>query len=297
MRGSADPTSVLFWLGVFLAAIGALLKYANGGDGGRSRTPRSERRRRMPPGAPIAPPFPVTRRPAPLNLAVAAAPPPPDYPAAWRRLPREIIFVDVETTGLGGADRIVSLGAVRLTTAPVDIATLHLIFNPEKRCHPKAIQAHGYDNKTLARQDPIGPYTAALAAYFSRADLVVAHNAAFDLRFLNGEFKRAAQPPIAAPSRCTMLAYRALGQRPATLDAVAARLGLPRAGRHSALEDAWIAMQAYLSLNGCPWRIDFAAVRDPGPANFRPPPPKRPRGRPRLGDAARADGAAAASGE
>ena len=93
-----------------------------------------------------------------------------DYSAAWASLPPKIFFIDVEATGFGRLDRIVSLGVVRLTTDPVDIATLHLIFNPQCRCSLSATNIHGLDNETLARQDTFAPYAPALSTYLSRAN-------------------------------------------------------------------------------------------------------------------------------
>ena len=193
----------------------------------------------------------------------------------------EIAFVDVETTGLDAADRIVAFGGVRLRIAPPgEIRTLHLVFNPQRKCQPRAAAIHGWDDATLAAQDPIGPYAAALRAWIGAADLVVAHNAEFDLRFLSAAFSENGVAPLSLPGECTMLAYRARGEGSAALDAVTTRLGLPARRGHSAVEDAWRCMQVWLWLRGLPWRLDFAALGDPGPANLLPI-EKQKRGRPR----------------
>ncbi len=210
---------------------------------------------------------------------------PPGYARAWAELPREIVFLDIETTGLGYADRIVSIGAVRLQTEPVDARTLHLIFNPQRRCHPRAAATHGFDNATLKRQDPFARYAPALSAYLERADRIVSHNAKFDMRFINAEFLALGLSPVLTSTICTMLTYRARGEGPASLDAIAERLGLQRGAMHSAVEDAWLTMQVYLWMHDCPWRLDFSRV-DSDIANFVPAPPKRPRGRPRKAPAA-----------
>jgi DNA polymerase-3 subunit epsilon len=226
------------------------------------------------------------RRAAPGFSGAGAARPvaeaaPANYAAAWKELPRESLFLDVETTGLGFADRLVSIGAVRLTTAPVDIRTLHLIFNPERRCHPRATAVHGFDRATLKRQQPFAPYAGAVSRYLARADRLVAHHAAFDLRFVNAELLANGAPGIRTPTVCTMLTYRARGEGPASLEAIAARLGLARrSGLHSAVEDAWLTMQIYLWMHDCPWRLDFSSV-DAEIANFVAAPAPRPRGRPR----------------
>jgi DNA polymerase III epsilon subunit-like protein len=186
---------------------------------------------------------------------------------------------------------------VRLTTDPIEIVTLHLVFNPERRCSPGATGVHGFTNELLASQDPFGPYAAALSAWIGRAELVVAHNMEFDRRFLDEAFVSRGLPPIGPATACTMLEWRALGSGGARLDDIVARLQLTRRDKHGALEDAWLTMQAFLWLRGCPWKLDFAWIADPGPANLRavapppppapkpPPLPKRPRGRPRKTEA------------
>ena len=193
-----------------------------------------------------------------------------------------ILFIDVETTGLSEDDRIVSLGAVKLRlNPPGEIVALHLIFNPERRCSKRATELHGYDNRTLARQDPFGPYAQPLRVWCAEAELVVAHNAAFDLRFVNEAFRLAGVDALTAPVECTMLASRARHEGAASLDAVSARIGLPARAGHDALSDAWRCMQVFLWQRDLPWRLDPGWLESAGPANYREPAPKRSRGRPR----------------
>ena len=105
--------------------------------------------------------------------------------------------------------------------------------------------------------------------FLSRAELIVAHNAAFDVGILNTEFALRRLPPVGVPTACTMLEYRARQQSDASIDDIVAKLGLKRQAIPNALEEAWLTMQTFLWLRGCPYRLDFSVVRDPGPANFR----------------------------
>ena len=236
----------------------------------------AERCEPIDPGARSAlPPAPTetpVSPPAPAVVAPARTASAPDYPTAWRRLPRRIAFVGVKTSGLGlgGWDRIVSLGVVTLTTEPIDISTLHLVFNPQRRCKPHAIAKHGWDDATLERQDPIASYVSALHEYFGRADLIVAHDAAFDLSFINHEFRTVRLPPLAAETFCTKLAWRELGRGSAALDTIIGQLGVGRRfPLQLAVEDAWLVMQVFLWMQRCPWRLSFHAVREPEAANYR----------------------------
>ncbi|MFE1597550.1 3'-5' exonuclease [Methylobacterium sp. ID0610] len=200
----------------------------------------------------------------------------PDW-LGW--LPRRLLALDVETTGLDAGDRIVSFGAVLLDTASLlDSRPLltchHLIFDPQRASHPRAEAVHGFDDWLLRHQEPAARHLDALASLIGAADLVVAHNADFDLGFLRREFAAAGRPAVAMRSYCTMEAYRRRGETgSASLDAVCRRVRLRREGEHhGALEDAWLALRVYLWLQGCPVRV---ARPDLGPpTNLRPPPPR-----------------------
>src|SRR3954462_9726179 len=60
----------------------------------------------------------------------------------------------------------------------------------------------------------------------------------------------------------------------ASLSAIAGRLGMARSGQaHCALEDAWLAMMAYLAQHECPARAGFDKVPQRTPANLKAAPP------------------------
>lgn len=170
-------------------------------------------------------------------------------------LPKNILFVDVETTGLSDDDRVVSFGAVELDTSTLGSGTwkieeTHLIFDPGVPSHPMALKVHGYDDWTLRHQPPFPFYAHLVKSMISQCDLLVAHNADFDLRFLSRELASARETWPDAKIYCTMQAERRRG-RPAGLDAVCSRIGVPSRGRrHSAFDDAFRAMQVFLHQSG-----------------------------------------------
>ncbi|WP_156042263.1 exonuclease domain-containing protein [Bradyrhizobium sp. URHD0069] len=196
-------------------------------------------------------------------------------------IPKCIAFLDVETTGLNEKDRVVTLAGVKLldtdllATGTASLAYLHLIFDPGKKSHPRAEAVHGYSDWVLRHQDGFGAYAETIESFFNSADLVVAHNAEFDLGFYNREMDRAARRPIAIPGLCTMSTYRQRGfGGSCSLDAVCQKIGAARNGKlHGALEDAWLAMRVYLWLNQRNFAgmlpIEFAS----GPSNFKDAPP------------------------
>ncbi|QGM44878.1 3'-5' exonuclease [Methylocystis heyeri] len=195
------------------------------------------------------------------------------------------LFLDVETTGLGGDDKIVSIGAikldaVKLSKGVLDFEPFHLVFDPGRKSHPKAEEVHGFDDWFLRHQDPFDDHASEIHRIANGCELFVAHNAAFDLTFLEREFEACGLAMPAAERYCTMAAYRASGQGgSASLSSVCQRLGLGRQReRHDALHDAWLAMQVYLWLHKSPlYKTSFSAVADSGFQNLREVPP-RPEG-------------------
>jgi DNA polymerase III subunit epsilon len=211
---------------------------------------------------------------------------PPIKVTPWlSKLPARVLFVDVETTGLNDDDRVVSFAGILLTTAALAVGEFHmkvchLVFDPGRKSHRKAEDLHGYDDWTLRHQDFFVELVDVVVELIAGADLVVAHNASFDRKFIDRELVAVRRPCIAKPFYCTMEAHRAkhlMGS--SSLDTVAADYGFSRAGlRHGALEDAWLAMMIYLGQQGCPRKFPFERLPDHLPRNLRPA-PQRPEGR------------------
>lgn len=196
-------------------------------------------------------------------------------------LPPEVVFVDVETTGLGASDRVVTLAAIHLDTAHLSAGELvldylHFAFDPRRDCDPGAAAVHGYSDWDLRHQDLFAAHAATIHAFLHRASLIVAHNAAFDLRFIGQEFQKSGLPPLAQPHFCTMRAYRDRGHPgSSSLDAVCRRIGAARTGaRHGALEDAWLALRVYLWLHGRKGALAMPDALRARPVNWIDPPPQ-----------------------
>lgn len=181
-------------------------------------------------------------------------------------LPSTIAAVDVETTGLTEDDRIVSIGAFWLSTAALrdgsfPVSYLHLIFNPERKSHWAARKVHGFSSSLLSKQEPFAAYATQISLFLNSAEMVIAHNAAFDLKFINRELRSANVEPIKAKTHCTMQACRDAGITPGKLDDVCARFEMARAGRtHGALEDAWLALMVFLWMSDCPYRKTLCEI-------------------------------------
>lgn len=196
----------------------------------------------------------------------------------WRGgVPSSIVFVDVETTGLTDRDRVVSLGAVWLSTAslangPFPVSFVHLIFNPERKCHPAATRVHGYSDRLLCQQESFSARAEFLRQYLNCAELIVAHNASFDISFINRELQYAGEFPLNRPVYCTMEGCRERQLSSAALENVCEQIGIRRlAKRHGALEDSWLAMMVYLWLHDRPCLRPFSDLGGyVEPFNFHP---------------------------
>lgn len=183
--------------------------------------------------------------------------------------------IDVETTGLAPYDRIVTLAAIKLIglDMPPD-GHFYLVFDPRKDNHPEAVTIHGWDDWTLRSQALFAATAIELHQVFSAASLLICHNTEFDMSMLQHEFRKAGLPPLTTKTFCTLTMARERwpGQR-ATLDACLSRIGLARTGqRHSAFEDAFLAMNLYRFYGGAerPYRMSTY----PAPTNYCAPPPR-----------------------
>lgn len=191
-------------------------------------------------------------------------------------LPASVAFCDVETTGLRRDDRIVSFGGIGmisrdLAKGPPDLEYVYLVFNPGHGNGRVAEQIHGFSDLALRLQDPFAVHAADVRCFLTSYELLVAHNAAFDLTFINREMRSSGLPALTRPVYCTMKGYRALKLGgSASLSAVCRRIKLARAGNlHDAIEDAWLAMQIYLWLHGCPLQRRLRSSLPRTPSNLR----------------------------
>lgn len=168
---------------------------------------------------------------------------------------REIIF-DTETTGLSAAqgDRIVEIGAVEFVDRFPTGRTFHHYLNPgEREVHPEAEAVHGLSNAMLADKPGFADILDDFLEFFGEGNLV-AHNAEFDMGFVNAELSRLGQPAI--PSErvvdTLMIARRKHPAGQNSLDALCDRYAISRGHRtlHGALLDSELLAEVYLELTG-----------------------------------------------
>jgi DNA polymerase III subunit epsilon len=161
------------------------------------------------------------------------------------------LALDFETTGLYPAmHRVIEIGAVRFRLdadrrAAVE-GRLACLVDPGVPVPEDARAVHGISDADLAGAPAFGEIAAGLLA-FAGGSIIVAHNASFDLSFLDAELARLGRGRPEAESADTVgLARRAFpGRRSYRLGAIAAELGIEAGAAHRALDDAATCMALF----------------------------------------------------
>jgi DNA polymerase-3 subunit epsilon len=167
---------------------------------------------------------------------------------------REIVL-DVETTGLSFAegDRVVEIGCVELVNQIPSGRHFHVYLNPDRPMPAEAERIHGLNDAFLADKPRFADIAADLAAFLSEARLI-AHNAAFDVSFLNGELIRVGHTAIMPERVVDSLAHARRRHAGASnsLDALCQRYGIDISHRtlHGGLLDAQLLAEVYIELSG-----------------------------------------------
>jgi DNA polymerase-3 subunit epsilon len=114
------------------------------------------------------------------------------------KITRQIIL-DTETTGLhpNNGDRLVEIGCIELINRRMTGNNLHFYINPERDMPEAAAAIHGLREDFL-RDKPVFADVVDDIASFSQGAEVIIHNAAFDLGFLDMEFKRLGLDPFSS---------------------------------------------------------------------------------------------------
>jgi len=168
---------------------------------------------------------------------------------------REIVF-DTETTGLSplDGDRVIEIGAVELENGFPTGRNFHVYINSDGRpVHPEAFNVHGISDAFLADKPRFADVAQAFLDFVSDANLV-AHNAMFDMGFINAELARLSLPPISLDRVVDTLqiARKRHPMGPNSLDALCSRYAIDNSHRtkHGALLDAELLAEVYIEMNG-----------------------------------------------
>lgn len=160
---------------------------------------------------------------------------------------------DTETTGLdpSAGDEIVSIGAVRIVNGRLlKHETFEQLIDPRRSLSPASMEIHGITPDMLAGQPFIGDVLPAFHR-FVEDTVLVAHNAAFDMRFLQLKEEQTSIKfiqPVLDTLLLSAAVHASYGAGEHSLEAIAARLGVDVIGRHTALGDAIVAGEVFLKL-------------------------------------------------
>jgi DNA polymerase III subunit epsilon len=167
---------------------------------------------------------------------------------------REIIF-DTETTGLDprGGDRLVEIACIELINHIPTGKSFHKHVNPERPVPTDATRIHGLTDDFLKDKPLFSAIAGELVEFIGDATLI-AHNASFDIAFINSEFARTGHAAIGDERvvDTLTLARRKHPAGPNSLDALCMRyeIDLSRRTKHSAILDSELLAEVYIELIG-----------------------------------------------
>ena len=183
------------------------------------------------------------------------------------RLLSELTYTvfDTETTGLNpsGGDEIIQIGATRVLNGKLlRSESFEQLVDPERPLAPESAKIHGITSDMLRGQPTIDKVLPAFHA-FAADTVLIAHNAAFDMRFLQ---LKEAQTGLRfdQPVIDTLLLSAVVHPNQAShrLEAIAERLGLTIVGRHTALGDAIVTAEVFLKLIPLLAEMGIRTLRD-----------------------------------
>jgi DNA polymerase III subunit epsilon len=167
---------------------------------------------------------------------------------------REIIL-DTETTGMdpNRGDRVIEVCALEMVDGVLTGALFHKLIHPEREIPAEATNVHGLTLADLAGKPVFGQIADAFLAFMADSPMV-AHNASFDLGFLNWELRNVGKPAIPQSRAIDTLAIarqKFPGAR-LSLDALCNRFDIDLSARtkHSALIDTKLLAAVYIELLG-----------------------------------------------
>lgn len=173
------------------------------------------------------------------------------------------IILDTETTGLEPKDghRIIEIGCIELQDRMFTGNNFHVYINPERHVEQEALAIHGITNEFLQDKPVFGKIVQDFLNYIQNCE-IIAHNANFDIGFLNHEINLAYQANIIENPYIIQKHLNVIdslqiarqlhpGQRN-NLDALCKRYKIDNTKRefHGALLDAHLLTEVYLAMTG-----------------------------------------------
>jgi DNA polymerase III subunit epsilon len=165
------------------------------------------------------------------------------------------IVLDTETTGLEvqRGHRLIEIGCVELAERRPTGRTFHVYLNPGRAIDEGARAVTGISDEFLLDKPRFAEVVAEFLAFVDGAE-VLAHNAVFDVGFIDAELALAGvgsrfAERVGVVDTLTLAREKFPGQRN-SLDALCRRFGIDNSHRewHGALLDAQLLAEAYLAM-------------------------------------------------
>lgn len=181
---------------------------------------------------------------------------------------REVVF-DTETTGINPfqGHRLVEIGCVELVDKELTGRFFHHYLNPEREVPEAAFKIHGLSTDFLKDQPKFKEIADGFLGFIGDSGLI-AHNASFDIGFINSELGRIERSPLSLDRMIDTLfmARKRHPNVPNNLDDLCIRYNIDKSKRtfHGALLDAQLLAEIYK------WLVDGKMPDLPKPEEVKP---------------------------
>jgi len=174
-----------------------------------------------------------------------------------------LVILDTETTGMNQESgphfqghRIIEIGCVEVVNRKLTGNTFHVYINPEMPIDPEAIAVHGITDEQVKDCPKFAEIAQEFAEFLDGSEMI-AHNAPFDVGFMDHEFGMLGDGWKSTEELCKVtdslkIAKDKFPGQKNNLDALCRRLGIDNSHRelHGALLDAEILADVYLLMTG-----------------------------------------------
>ena len=163
------------------------------------------------------------------------------------------VILDTETTGLSIIEkhRIVEIGCIELENQIPTNKIFHEYLNPQRSVSEDAYKVHGYSDNFLSDKKTFSEIAESFLKFIKDKKIII-HNAAFDLSFLNYEFRLINQKAINKNNIIDTLeiARQKYPGSQNSLDALCKRFNIDNSKRekHNALIDCQLLKEVYINL-------------------------------------------------
>lgn len=168
---------------------------------------------------------------------------------------REIVF-DTETTGLDPfqGDRIVEIGCVELINHVPTGNVYHQYINPERSMSEEVVAVHGLTEEFLSDKPTFREIADDFLAFIGSDSTLIAHNAPFDMKFLNAELSWIGKDVLSSDRviDTVVLAKKRFPGSRVNLNELCKKFHIDNSARtfHGALLDSELLAEVYLELIG-----------------------------------------------